>query len=262
MDDHRLHFSHCFDIAPQQWLIVHRSDFGKASGLGLYDWDAVRHTWGGLVWCFDGLMTAHVGDRRWLLTPADAVWLPPFVVADVIPNLPSRAIYVQWSGPPPIRSRRVRVDARAAGALQSLLRADNTVAAARSWHQALGALRPVTDEGLCIPRPTDPRGHHLAAALMDDPADGRSLGEWGEATYTSAKTLQRIVQRETGLTFPRWRTQIRLNASLPLLAARMPVQEVAASVGYRSSVGFIDAFSAHFATTPARFYRGVSTTPV
>ena len=212
------------------------------------------HDWGGLVWCFEGMMTAHVADHRWLLTPRDAVWLPPYADCDVVPNRPSRAIYVQWNQAWPMPSRRVRVDRATTDALHALWSAGDAATAGAAWGRVLDGLRPVTDDGLRIAVPRDPRGRDLAVSLMSDPADDRTLPEWGETTYASAKTLQRIVQRETGMSFPRWRTQIRLNASLPLLADGVSVQDAAAGVGYRSSVGFIDAFAGHFGLTPARFY--------
>ncbi len=248
-------FTRVFDIAPGQRLAVNRSDFGSAAGLGVYDWDGLRHVHGGLLWVFQGVMTAHLGDRRWLLTPKDAVWLPPLVDRDVVANVPSRAIFVEWNGVPPSSPvHRMRVDGRAAELLHDLWTIRDPAAVGSLWPRVVRSLAPVADAGLRIPIPEDPRGRDLAARFMHDPADARTLPEWGESTYTSAKTLQRIFLRETGMTFPRWRTQVRLNASLPKLARGISVQDTAMGIGYRSSVGFIGAFAAQFGVTPGRFY--------
>lgn len=57
------------------------------------------------------------------------------------------------------------------------------------------------------------------------------------------------------MTFTDWRTQVRLRASLPLLADGLPVAGVARRVGYASLNGFVDAFRRHFGHTPAAHYR-------
>jgi AraC-like DNA-binding protein len=56
------------------------------------------------------------------------------------------------------------------------------------------------------------------------------------------------------MTFGTWRTQVRLLASLPLLAAGMPVATVARRVGYATPSAFVAAFRRVTGTTPGTYF--------
>lgn len=250
-------FSRVHELDDRSVLRVHRTDFGAVYGFGAYEWDPLPGEIGGLVWAFEGSMTVHLGDRRWMLSPRHGAWIPPGVPGDVVPNSFSRAMFIQCTDVPPVPgARRVWVSERAAAALRTLAQTNRSEVARHSWRTARSALHPVDDDGLVIPIPRDPRAYELATALLDDPRDARTLDQWGESLYTSGKTLQRLISRETGLTFPNWRTNIRLNASLPALGRGEHVHDVAAGVGYTSTNGYIDAFKRHFRTTPGHFSKG------
>ena len=69
------------------------------------------------------------------------------------------------------------------------------------------------------------------------------------------RTLERLFQKETGMTFGKWRQQLRLLHARRLLAAGQPITAVALSVGYESAIAFIASFRHFFGTTPARYFR-------
>jgi AraC-like DNA-binding protein len=56
------------------------------------------------------------------------------------------------------------------------------------------------------------------------------------------------------MTFGSWRTQVRLRASLPLLAAGMPVATAARRVGYATPSAFVAAFRRVTNTTPGAYF--------
>ncbi|MGA3526204.1 helix-turn-helix transcriptional regulator [Melissospora conviva] len=91
----------------------------------------------------------------------------------------------------------------------------------------------------------------VATALAQDPGDPTSLAEWADRLHVSVKTLQRDFTREFGMSYSRWRTRLRLRASLALLETR-PVGEVARRVGYASPSAFIAAFAQEYGYTPGR----------
>jgi AraC-like DNA-binding protein len=66
--------------------------------------------------------------------------------------------------------------------------------------------------------------------------------------------LERIFQKETGLTFGKWWQQLRLLHALRLLAGGRAVTSVALDVGYDSPSAFIAAFRRYFGATPARYF--------
>lgn len=104
-----------------------------------------------------------------------------------------------------------------------------------------------------LPAPADPRLRDVAAILDADPADPRTLAELGHATGASERTLSRLFRRDTGMTFPQWRAQLRLQHALLLLAADRTVTEAAAASGYGTISAFIAAFRDAFGVTPAAY---------
>lgn len=253
--DNRLLWSQRHELGPSSTVVVHRSDFGAPFGLGAYRWDAAPSGTGGLVWAFEGVVTIHQDDLRWCLTPQHAAWLPPGAATQVMANTPSRAVYVEWTGVPPgDRVRRVAVTGPAVDLLGDIAEGNDDPCLRELWPRVVAGLQPVHDEGLRVAIPTDPRGYEVVRAMMADPSDVRTLAAWARERHVSTRTLQRMFVRETGLAYRDWHTQMRLNASLPWLADGTPVREVARAVGYRSTVGFIDAFRGHFGVTPGRFF--------
>ncbi|MEU6232616.1 helix-turn-helix transcriptional regulator [Kitasatospora sp. NPDC047058] len=101
-----------------------------------------------------------------------------------------------------------------------------------------------------LPAPADPRLARLCAILRDDPADGRTLAALGREVGASARTLSRLFTSDLGMTFPQWRTQLRLYRALVLLAEDVPVTAVAHRCGWSSASTFIDVFRRAFGHTP------------
>jgi AraC-like DNA-binding protein len=85
-------------------------------------------------------------------------------------------------------------------------------------------------------------------------ADGRTLTEWGHQVGASERTLARGFRTGTGIPFGRWRTLLRLQSALPLLAAGEPVASVARRVGYDTASAFVAAFRHQTGLTPGAYF--------
>ena len=103
--------------------------------------------------------------------------------------------------------------------------------------------------------PTSGPARQLAEALRADPSDQRTLAEWGRQVAASERTLARAFTAETGIPFGRWRTLLRLQAALPMLARGEPVGRVASRVGYDTPSAFVAAFRRETGQTPGSFFR-------
>lgn len=106
---------------------------------------------------------------------------------------------------------------------------------------------------LDVPMPEDDRTRRIAEAVRADPADDRTLGEWGGLVGASERNLTRLFKLETGLSFAEWRTKARMRAAIELLAAEHPVGAVSRRVGYRTPSAFVQAFRRELGTTPGAF---------
>ncbi|MNH24893.1 transcriptional activator FtrA [compost metagenome] len=90
----------------------------------------------------------------------------------------------------------------------------------------------------------------LCNELLAHPEQGQTLGQWAQRLNTSEKTLMRLFQRETGLSFRGWRQRMRLLSSLTALEAGQTVTEAALGCGYDSTSAYIAAFKGMFGFTP------------
>jgi len=104
-----------------------------------------------------------------------------------------------------------------------------------------------------VPMPRDQRLGRLCAALLDDPADSRTLDIWAEAAGASARTLARLFQKEVGMNFVLWRQRVRFHNAIEALARGEPISRIAAANGYRSPSAFAAAFGKIVGAAPSAF---------
>lgn len=106
---------------------------------------------------------------------------------------------------------------------------------------------------LTIPR--EERLARVAAALLDDVGDDRTIDAWAHVAGMARRTFMRAFSAEVGMPFGRWRQQARLFAALEMLAQEKSVTEVAIAVGYDSVSAFIEMFRTMVGTTPQTYFR-------
>ena len=76
----------------------------------------------------------------------------------------------------------------------------------------------------------------------------------GRAVGASERTLARAFAAGTGLPFGQWRTMLRIQSALPLLAAGEAAGRVAGKVGYQTPSAFIAAFGRLTGVTPTAYF--------
>ncbi|MGP3953872.1 AraC family transcriptional regulator [Streptomyces sp. 7N604] len=114
----------------------------------------------------------------------------------------------------------------------------------------LDQLRVSPQLPLYLPAPTAPPLKALCEILHTNPADHRTLATLGKQVGASDRTLSRLFKTDLGMTFPQWRTQLRLYHALALLADNTKVTTVAHACGWSSASAFIDVFRRTFGHTP------------
>jgi len=243
-------------------VVVYANDYPSGHAIAPHS-----HERGQLVYASDGTMTVTVhedgGDRRWVVPPDRAVWIPAgqrHSIA-VSQRVRMRSLYVLAE-----RAAELPASCRVA-AVTPLLRELILRAAdlPRLYDEAgwqgrliavlldeLSRLPPVP---LDLPQPAEPRLHRVTQALLADPGDRRSLAAWARWAGASPRTLARLFLRETGLSFGAWRQRARLLQAVARLATGQAVTTVALDVGYDSPSAFIAAFRRQFGTTPRRYLR-------
>ena len=111
---------------------------------------------------------------------------------------------------------------------------------------------------LHLPLSPEPRLKRIAARLAENPADRSTLAEWADRVALSESSLARLVVKETGLSFGRWRQQLHLIVAIRELASGASVQQVSADLGYESVTAFITMFKKALGKPPARYLDSVT----
>lgn len=222
--------------------------------------DAHRHPSGQLLGLFGGLLTVRTGGGAWVVPATRAVWIPPSQVHEASTHGPfyGWALYVRpdLCAKLPDQVRAIEVS--------GLLR--EAVIRAAQWEIAQPdrvqtnvinvildeIVDSITDE-FRLPMPWDGRLLRIAHALIEHPADSRSLNAWAAWANAAPRTITRRFLAETGLSFTTWRQRVRLLRALELLAAGLPVSAVALELGYDNASAFIALFRKTFGTTPGRY---------
>ncbi len=212
-----------------------------------------------------GVLTVHVGDQAWVLPPSRALWIPAGIAHEVVASRsalmrtayldPARCSF-RRSAPTPVAADDLLL------ALMVRLERHDLPLAARKRAEAvlIDAIHPLEVTTVRAPMPTDPRSADVAAGLLADPADRRTIDQWGRSVGATGRTLARLFVAETGLTFGQWRTAVRMSAALHKLASGHSVARTARSVGYDTPSAFIAAFARELGCTPAAYY-GRTTAP-
>ncbi|CZW05183.1 AraC family transcriptional regulator [Enterobacter cloacae] len=125
---------------------------------------------------------------------------------------------------------------------------------ARLTRVTLDELASMPQQKLSLPVSTDPKIRAMADALVTRPEDRSTLKDWAKRLALSERSFARLMQRETGLSFGRWRQQLHLIIALRELASGVPVQNVAATLGYESVNAFITMFRKGMGSTPAHYF--------
>jgi AraC-like DNA-binding protein len=214
-----------------------------------------------LVWSARGVVAVKAGDAGWVLPPTRALWMPAGVQhrTGALGRAALRGIYadpalspVSWPEPRMVVVRPLLRE------LLEYLTGDGVAPAARLRAEAVAfdLLEPLDVVPIVVPSPADPRARDVESALLANPADPRSLAEFGRAVGAAERTLARIFVRECRMPFGTWRTQVRLRAALPSLAQGTPLETVAYRVGYSSASAFVAAFRRAVGVTPGAYFAG------
>jgi AraC-like DNA-binding protein len=117
----------------------------------------------------------------------------------------------------------------------------------------LDELVQMSTEEMYLPISPDNRLQQLATSLLREPGDRSTLEEWAARYAMSERTLARLIVKQTGMTFGRWRQRLHILVALQRLSAGVSVQTVSLDLGYESPSAFITMFKKTMGKSPRRF---------
>jgi AraC-like DNA-binding protein/mannose-6-phosphate isomerase-like protein (cupin superfamily) len=221
------------------------------------------HPWAQLSYAVEGILLVRTATGSYMAPPERAVWIPPGVAHEVSTTARAemRSLYVQTPPDQPVRGPQTCV-LGITPLVRELIVAvcalpgdyDEAGAAGRLVGVLLDQLATLPPVALDLPWPTDPRLLRVSQALQAEPADQRTLAQWGFEVGLSERSLARLFREQTGLSVGDWRRRLRLLLALGPLAAGAKVSSVAHDSGYSAVSAFIAAFSQEFGQTPTQMF--------
>ena len=221
-----------------------------------------QHPRGQLLYAEHGTMQVSVGSATWCISPRLGVWVPSAAPHQVsaAAGISYRSLFVNPAQaralPPcamvveiPPLTRELIFEASSFGAAY---RPDS--AEARLIAVLQDRLNTLSAAPLSLPMARDARAKRVCQHLLDNPADARSLAEWGRIVGASSRTLARLFLRETGMTFSVWVQTLRLSLAVDRLAQGEPVTRVALELGYATPSAFGAMFRRLLGTSPRRYF--------
>jgi AraC-like DNA-binding protein len=116
----------------------------------------------------------------------------------------------------------------------------------------LSEIREAAQQPMLLPLPRDKRLAPLLSTPEQLPPELQLLEQQIGA---SSRTIGRIFQRETGMSYQQWRQQWRLMRAMELLATGRSLSYCGYELGFASDSAFIAFFKAMSGTTPGHWLK-------
>lgn len=219
-----------------------------------------------LIYAISGVVAVTTDRGTWIVPPSRAVWAPAgiehvtkshsavqfralLIDAAESRGLPDECMVVEVT--PLLRELILRLAALAE-------RPENSDFALAITRLLLMELTFLPVEPLSLPMPGNEELARFCERVRDDPAGDISIEEAAATLRRSRSSFMRLFQRETGMSFGRWRQQARLLLALSLLADGKSILNVALECGYDSPSAFSAAFRRSFGRAPSSYFLATS----
>ncbi len=248
-----------------------RIDTSRAVTARALDWPANYedawhyHNRGQLLFASSGIMNLTTGEGIWVIPPQRAVWIPAEAQHKIVTStaVAFRSVYVDpaaFAGLPekcfvlgvsPLLRALILEAMEVEPLYEPGGREDRIMALIVDELSAASA----APGNFYLQQPRDQRVQPIVTAILGNPADERTRDDWSTIVGASSRTIDRIFQSETGMSFKQWKRQALLLESLRLLADGQPVTNVAIDLGYDSPSAFIAMFRRALGVTPGRQFK-------
>lgn len=234
--------------------------YARAESLSAGSWTPKhQHPWVQFFYAISGVLGVHTEAGSFFAPPQWGVWIPAGLEHEVVTSMRAemRSLYVReedcaWA---PAHCRVLEVTPLARELIKRFCQLPADYPAEPSPESRLVAvlldqLAQLPEVEFSLPLPQHRKLLTLCEHLLQNPEQASSLGLWAMQLGMAEKTLTRLFQRETGLSFRGWRQRMRLLSSLTALENGAGVTQAALASGYESTSAFIAAFKGLFGFTP------------
>ncbi len=233
------------------------------------------HSWAQVAVSTSGVLRLTVEGGTFIVPPSRALWIPPGMehAVTMVEDADLRTLYVHQPpgqcGPGVARAeqapwRQCRV-LEVSELLRALVRempceADGVPLAPELLRRErrlsaliLDELRRAASVRLGVELPRDKRLRQLCEAVLADPTRHETLADWACGTGASPRTVARLFRQELSCSFTQWRQQVLLAQAVALAARRLPINQIAAELGYSSPSAFSAMVRRAVGVAPGQF---------
>lgn len=219
-----------------------------------------QHRKGQLILALHGGITCKVAQAMWIVPPTSAVWIPGGMTHSNRATSGARLCFLfiePGSAAMPEHCCTLRISPLVRELILTLARRSpaqlEEPATRRLVRVLFDELPGQPEQQFCLPVSDHPKIRTMVEFMAREPGERRTLAEWAAELAMSERSLARLVLRETGIGFRRWRQQLQLIQALRMLIGGQTVQQVAAELGYDSTTAFITMFKKGLGQTPGRY---------
>lgn len=219
------------------------------------------HAWHQFVYATSGSLVVSVEEALYVITPEQAIWIPQGIehTTGALNGAAFRNLYV--ADMPPLKMPNTCTVYTASLLLKALILEiellENTKANLVYWDKVedllFEQLNRLTPHDFHLPWANSHKLQIICEAIYQNPADTRTMHDWGQQLGASARTLTRHFEKELGMTFRDWRYRLRLYLALEWLCTAQPITDIALRLGYASTSAFTYMFREAMGCTPSEW---------
>jgi AraC-like DNA-binding protein len=219
------------------------------------------HDYHQLIYVSTGVLAIHTEQGAWVASRDRAAWVPAGIWHEHRAYGPTSVHTIGFdTATAPLADKSptiVAVD----GLLRELFVAGTepglpAAEALRIRAVLLDRLRRAHVQPLALPAARDARLAHACELVIEDLRQPRPLAWLAHAANVSERTLTRLYRTEFGMTYPQWRTSVRVFHAMIELADGATVTETAHACGWATTSAFVDTFTRTMGQTPGAYRSG------
>lgn len=216
------------------------------------------HRQGQLIVVAGGTAKIYSEQGWWLATSGSGVWIPPLTRHRAAYTEMSALINLRFAPEFAVGQPTACCLVMVSNLLRELAR-EATGVSDRQQLQLIAALMKyqlrhnVVKSDLYVPEGADKRLRAITGALRQNPGCADGLAQLAARAFTSPRTVARLFEKETGMTFSQWRERLRMITAVERLACGHGIAAVALEMGYQSASSFTAVFTRLLGMPPRRY---------
>jgi len=220
-----------------------------------------QHNWDQLIYALSGLLEVSSDRGDYVIPPQQAVWIPATKQHSIatINGAQLRSVHLN-RGLVNVFGEKITV-LTVDQLVKELIHkasgfeftAEMDMTQQRLLYVLVDQIALLPEVALCLPLSQDSLLLPILNWQQAHPDSNKTLVKWSSELGASSKTIARRFDSELGMTFSRWREQLKLHKAIHWLNERRPVTQIALELGYESLPAFIQMFKRNMNVTPGKF---------